>query len=285
MGDEKSYNEIEIKTAHFRYGAKRWGDDNGTQVLALHGWLDNAATFDFLAPQLPGLQIVALDFPGHGFSGHRPKGYRYHYLDYVADVVDVADALQWDKFVLMGHSLGAGIASITAGVLTERISSLILLEGLGAMTRNPEESAEYLSRSIKQMKILAKKMPPLYQNLEEMVEARVKVGDMEKKSVEALIDRSYIQFEEGVTWRSDPRLRISSPVYLTDEQVSSYLRSIQAPALLVTAENGIFSDPEYLDKRCDQVANLTRKALPGGHHLHLDDPIPVAKTILEFINA
>ncbi|MCG8335651.1 MAG: hypothetical protein MJE63_14115, partial [Proteobacteria bacterium] len=64
--------EVEIKTAHFRYAAKRWGNKKGQKILALHGWLDNAATFDHLAPLLPEVDLVALDFPGHGFSAHRP---------------------------------------------------------------------------------------------------------------------------------------------------------------------------------------------------------------------
>ena len=37
----------------------------GQRVLALHGWLDNAASFVPLAAQLPGLELVAIDLPGH----------------------------------------------------------------------------------------------------------------------------------------------------------------------------------------------------------------------------
>ncbi len=282
MSDEDC-GEIEIKTGHFRYAAKRWGSNAGIPTLALHGWLDNAATFDFLAPLLPDLQIVALDFPGHGHSAHRPKGYRYHYLDYVSDVVDVADALKWEKFILMGHSLGAGIASITAGSLPDRIEKLVLLEGLGAMTRDPDKSNEYLARSIKQMNVVLKKLPPLYENLEELIEARLKIGDLKKDAVEALVKRSYIELEEGVTWRSDPRLRIASPVYLTDEQVFSYLQAIQSPTLLITAEAGMFKDKQYLQDRCEKVKCIIRKTIQGGHHFHLDNPEPVAEAIQAFV--
>ena len=279
-------SEIEIKTGHFRYAAKRWGYSSGMPTLALHGWLDNAASFDFVAPLLPDLQIVALDFPGHGYSAHRPKGYRYHYVDYISDVVDVADALKWDKFILMGHSLGAGVASITAGSIPECATKLILLEGLGAMTRDPAKSHEYLARSLQQMKLLSKKMPPIYKNLQELIEARIKVGDMKEKSVEALVSRNYIELENGVTWRSDPRLRIASPVYLTEEQIFSYLQAIQAPVLLLTAESGIFSQNEqYLQARCDRIKHLSRKIFPGGHHFHLDSPALVAEAIQAFLNS
>ena len=45
-----------------------WGDPADAPVLALHGWLDNAASFALLAPQLSGHYVVALDLTGHGQS-------------------------------------------------------------------------------------------------------------------------------------------------------------------------------------------------------------------------
>ena len=64
--------EVEIQTSTLRLVAKCWGKPEGLPVLALHGWLDNAATFDHLAPFLPEFRLVSLDLPGHGFSDHRP---------------------------------------------------------------------------------------------------------------------------------------------------------------------------------------------------------------------
>ena len=51
--------------------AQVWGRRGGTPVLALHGWLDNASTFDLLAPLVPECELVALDLAGHGRSGFR----------------------------------------------------------------------------------------------------------------------------------------------------------------------------------------------------------------------
>lgn len=49
------------------------------RILALHGWLDNALSFDSLASCLPASWcIVAVDFAGHGLSSHRPEGTFYH---------------------------------------------------------------------------------------------------------------------------------------------------------------------------------------------------------------
>ena len=53
--------------------------------VALHGWLDNAGTWDTLAPLLlsasPHQSLLCLDYPGHGLSSHIPPGQAYHYLE------------------------------------------------------------------------------------------------------------------------------------------------------------------------------------------------------------
>src|SRR4051794_6191323 len=76
-----------------RLTAKTWGDPSGAPTLALHGWLDNANTFDALAPLLPELDLIAPDFAGHGFSSHRPIATHYTSLLDVQDVLGIADAL------------------------------------------------------------------------------------------------------------------------------------------------------------------------------------------------
>ena len=60
---------------------KAWGDPSGFPVLGLHGWMDNAGTFDKLAPLLlKSLFFVAVEMPGHGFSSHYPSGMPYHFV-------------------------------------------------------------------------------------------------------------------------------------------------------------------------------------------------------------
>lgn len=275
--------EIIIHTPGYEIAAKAWGPESGKKVISVHGWMDNAASFDLIAPLLPELRLIAIDMPGHGRSSHRAPGVPYHFVDFVADVVAVADSLDWQHFSLVSHSLGAAISSFVSSIIPERIEYLALIEGLGPFSGEPEKAPEVLATSIKQMKKIAGKAPPIYPNIESIIEARVRVGDLEKVSAARLIERGSQICEGGVTWTSDPRLRFTSPQYLTEKQVLAHLRAIEAPCLLVNGENGIISERVGIKQRYASVSNLKIETLPGGHHLHMENPQPVAEAIGEFL--
>ena len=97
--------ELKVAAASGELAALQWGDAAAPPLLALHGWLDNAASFARLAPLLARQRrVIALDLPGHGRSAHMPEpARRYHVVDQVDAVLDFADALGFDRFDLLGH--------------------------------------------------------------------------------------------------------------------------------------------------------------------------------------
>ncbi|NWZ08485.1 SEHL2 protein, partial [Agelaius phoeniceus] len=144
------FSELKFPVPWGHVAAKAWGPSEGHPVLCLHGWLDNANTFDKLIPLLPrGCYYVAMDFSGHGLSSHRPAGCPYHFLDYVIDVRRVAAALQWRRFTLMGHSMGnfsfsyCFISPQFCFLYPEMVDKLILLESLGFLLA-PEDTEGWL---------------------------------------------------------------------------------------------------------------------------------------------
>ena len=276
--------ELEIQTSSIRLLAKCWGNPDGLPVLAFHGWLDNAATFDNLAPLLPELRILSLDLPGHGHSDHRPSGSAYYFIDMVMDVIEAADVLGLESFSLLGHSMGAGVATYLAGTLQEKIDNVILIEGIGSIVQKPEKMPEDFRESVIQWMRRSKKQLPIYPDIESAVKVRHQVGGILKSSVRPLVERGLKPVNGGYTWRSDPILKSKSRHYFTEEQAQAFIKEITAPVLLIEGEN---TEKDYwyelLQKRMPHVKNLQHQIVPGGHHLHLDNPEPVAMAIREFL--
>lgn len=72
---QRTWEEIQIEVPWGIVAGKWYGDRDQQPVLALHGWQDNAGTFDKLIPLLPAcVPILAIDLPGHGLSSHYPTG-------------------------------------------------------------------------------------------------------------------------------------------------------------------------------------------------------------------
>ncbi len=149
--------EVRLNLGHIELAARLFGPEDGQPVIALHGWLDNANSFARLAPRLTGLRIVALDLAGHGHSGHRPAGSSYALADYVFDVLQVAEQLGWQRFALLGHSLGAIISVLLAGSLPERVTRLALIDGLIPLTGDADSAAERMGAALQAQLRLAGK--------------------------------------------------------------------------------------------------------------------------------
>ncbi|MGH8656550.1 MAG: alpha/beta fold hydrolase [Gammaproteobacteria bacterium] len=276
--------EIGIVTPFGRFAAKRWGPPQGDPTIAVHGWLDNSASFDPLAPLLPELHLLALDLAGHGLSDHRPPATAYHLVDHVRDVLAVADALAWQQFGLLGHSLGAAIAALVAGTFPQRITRLVLIEGLGSLAGAASELPVNLARAIEEQLEGRKEPNPVYAAIDEVAAARQRAGDMSFEAARTLVTRALGPCEGGVTWRSDPRVRLSSPQRFTEAQVRAFMCRIKAPTLLVLGEQGMLATkyPQML-QRASCLADSEVAWLPGGHHLHMDYPQQVAAVIDDFL--
>ncbi len=269
---------VEIALPELKLAARARGPETKRPVLALHGWLDNAASFDRLAPLLPDWRIVALDLPGHGHSDHRPAGCRYHFFDYLDDVLAVADVSGWQRFDLLGHSLGAAIAGCLAAAVPERVGRLMLIDGLGPLSEPPEQLPVRLARALNEQQ-RPPNGPRVYSDIEQAVRARQRATGLSPETARILVERGIRTVPGGVTWRSDPRLLRTSPSYMTEEQVRALLAAIRAPTLLIKARDGFLRKRPSLAGRLSVVPTPDVVELPGGHHLHLEDPEPVAEVL------
>jgi pimeloyl-ACP methyl ester carboxylesterase len=280
-----SVRELSLELPHLRLAAQAWGDPQLPRLLALHGWLDNAASFDRLAPLLCGhFHIVAIDLPGHGRSGHRPPGTWYHYVDYLGDALAAADALGWTQFGLLGHSLGGAVASMLAAACPQRIERLFLIEALGPLTAEVEQTLSLLQRAISQRHGLPAKALRVFASVAEAAQTRAKAGDLSLEAAQIMVARGIKPASDsGFVWSSDPRLTLTSPQRYIEAQVLAVLDELRVPTQLILAQPPPSFLPETLiNARIARVPDIDVVRIAGHHHLHLDDPAPVAAAMLGY---
>ena len=268
-----------------RLGALRCGAVGQPKVLALHGWLDNAASFLPLAARLPALDLVMLDLPGHGRSAHLAPGADYTLSVTLNAILDTLDALGWERFAVLGHSMGAGIGSILAASLPQRVERLVAIEALGALSETPQRTTLRLRESVAAMRALPGKKLRVFPDLSAPIRARMQANQLSEASARLLVERGVVATDAGYIWSSDPRLTLPALQRMTEDQVSDLVQGIECPARV------IFADPpqSYLPDplRRDRAALLPHGELfviAGNHHLHMDKPAEVAEAIGDFLH-
>ncbi len=280
-------HEFVIETPLGHVAALRTGGE-GPRVLALHGWLDNAASFLPLSTHLHGIDLVAIDQPGHGRSAHLPAGTDYSFVGSMNALLDVADALGWERFALLGHSMGAGIGSMLAAACPQRIERLVAIEALGALAETPERTVTRMREAVAAHRGIKDKRLRVFPDIDSAVRTRqfasmVPGSGLDEPSVRLLVERGLREVEGGYTWSSDPRLTLPTMTRMTEPQVEDLVAGIECPV------RAIFADPAqpYLpDDLRRRRASLLRHGelvvIPGGHHLHMQQAADVAAAIGDF---
>ena len=101
------------------------------RVIAWPGWLDNAGSFDSLAPLLArdGFTVVAVDPPGCGRSSHLPPTSGYSTEHEAMHLAEIVEVLGWaDGAVLLAHSRGGNVCLRVAATFPGYVRGLALLE-------------------------------------------------------------------------------------------------------------------------------------------------------------
>ncbi|KNC99330.1 uncharacterized protein SPPG_05578 [Spizellomyces punctatus DAOM BR117] len=279
--------------------AKIWGTPMDNEkggprcILALHGWLDNASSFDILAPMLAesGAYVVCLDLAGHGLSDHRQPQGGYYLWDMIDDILGVVDDLEWETFTLIGHSTGGHIGAAFAATFTSRVQRLVMVESIGTAIQFKDTEPREMAAFIRRRREMNKwgKATRVYDSFEDAARARTR--GFTKVSLEAarlLCERGLepvlpradsgsssscvIEGELRYVWRTDPRLTLWAYLHCAESAIHQFFSAIECPVFVMIGEkSGLFNfeTPKYVT-RLQAFKHLSTAVVPGGHHLHLE---------------
>ncbi|WP_369941544.1 alpha/beta fold hydrolase [Xanthomonas medicagonis] len=266
-----------------RLAGLRGGDPQGPKVLAVHGWLDNAASFVPLSAQLPRLDLVLLDLPGHGHSDPLPAGAEYLLTGALHPLLDAADALGWERFAVIGHSMGAAIASILAAAAPQRVEKLVAIEMLGGLSESVEGTLERLRDSVAATRRGGTTPLRVFPDLAAPVRARMLSNQLSEAAARLLVERGVEAVEGGYVWRSDRRLTLPTAMRPSEAQIQALLAGIECPTRVIYADPAQPYFPEPLrSERAARLRNGRVHTLPGTHHLHMEQPAALAALLRDF---
>lgn len=271
------------------YHVNEWGERGQPLLLCLHGWGDSGSSFQFVVDSLrDDWHVVAPDWRGFGRSQH--VGTSYWFPDYLADLDALLDVYSPNSpAALVGHSMGANVASLYAGVMPERARAVVNVEGFGLADSDPDNAPAHYRRWIEKGR-----EPAPYSDYASFDDLAARLL---KRCPRMGRDRAlYVATEwaargaDGVIrLRADPVHRLPNAVqYRRAEAIACWERVEAAVLLVLGAETDFTAGAKsWIDR--DEGARPFRgapvRSIPeAGHMVHFEAPGGLASAIESFID-
>lgn len=251
-----------------------WGQDGKPALILIHGGLDHARNWDWVARALREyFHVYALDLRGHGNSQWAP-GALYSVAEHVLDLSALADIIDDFPIYLVGHSLGGVITLLYSGVYSGRVRKAVSIEGLGppASHRVHRPASERMRDWIERIRETERREGRTYENIEAAV-ARMKDANphlSDEVARHLTLHGTNWNADGSLIWKFDNYARPFAPYGHNLDDMGEILGQISCPVLLFWGMESWFADPES-DGRAARVKNHRLIKVPGaGHWVHHD---------------
>jgi pimeloyl-ACP methyl ester carboxylesterase len=280
---------------------KWWGDKSIQPFLCLHGWQDNAGTFDRLIPLLSKeFSYLAIDFPGHGRSSKKANGLPYYSDNFLFVINYVYHHYKWEKVSLIGHSLGARMIFAYTAAFPERVEMAIAIDLLAPTEFKLRDylqlaSAEYCEKlTSAHEQFLDPREPPSFEldALIDKVCQRIK-GNFTSDNALSLLRRMIepsAKYPGKYFLSVDRKINYIIPLSLPHAVVKEFAKNLNIPYLFIKASNSKYDYPNELDHQMEIIDILKHNSRfhckvveSSSHHLHMTDSEKVAPVINQFI--
>jgi pimeloyl-ACP methyl ester carboxylesterase len=301
--ERRAARSLFIEVRGLRLHLRCWGDRSLTgpgrpTLVALHGWMDVAASFQFMVDALAAERhVVALDWRGFGLS--EPSGAdAYWFPDYLGDLDAVLDALAVRGDIdgpvdLLGHSMGGNVVMLYAGIRPARIRRLLNLEGFGQPGSTGAQAPARYARWLDELKTP--------QTMRRYDSADAVADRLRQTNPHLPVERArwlaphWARQASDGRWDilGDPAHKRVNPVLYRVEEALACWQAITAPVLWVEGARTRMSQfwgerygREEFEQRLAAVRDLRRVTLAdAGHMLHHDQPEALARAVEGFLDA
>lgn len=295
LPDAGELSEEKIDVGGLRLHVRIWGDRSKTPLLLLHGGRDHGRSWDWtVAALLDDYCMIVPDLRGHGDSDWGPGG-GYDMLGFVGDHAALIEALAERGFAapfsMVGHSFGGNILLHYAAAFPEKVSRLVVLEGLGfsqerydALHARPPADVwrEALERRLK----IQVRGGRVFKSREEGVERLAALHPQLPEPISRhLAEEALRRTGAGWTWKYDPLVGQVPVRPVPPSEYGALYGAITAPTLLIYGQDSWASSPRD-DGRLAVFRNAElREFDDAGHWLHHDQPRRFVREVRQFLEA
>lgn len=261
--------------------------DTHQTLLFLHGWQDNAATFkttmEAYVQQNPHHHLIAVDWFGHGRSSHKGDDNFYHFFDYIDDLHQIVLHLKLESLVLIGHSLGALVASAYSAVFPEKVSALVMIEALGPLSEEEETISDRIRQGILSRQRYRNKPQRTLKDTQTAIELRANVNQLPEVLVKPMVMRSLSINSNSLQWTTDAKVKCDALYRMSEAHALSLLSKIECPVIAIIGTEG-YGHLKEKTHRYAYISHFDCYQIEGGHHCHLENPVQVSSYISMIVN-
>ncbi len=308
MNDPSAYQPRRVARSQFvsvrglRHHVLTWGEPalvapSRPPLVMLHGWMDVAASFQFVVDEMPSeRRVIAFDWRGFGLTD-TPAADTYWVPDYVGDLDGVLDALVPGQAIdLVGHSMGGNVAMLYAGLRPARIRRLVNLEGFGMPRTQPAQAPKRFVEWLDDLQTVQELRT--YPSLDAVAARLQKTNPLLPADRAAWLAQHWSRRRSAADgtpgdWEilGDPAHKRPTPLlYHVDEALECW-KLIGAPLLWVEGDRtdigrwwGKRYTKEEFHQRLAVVPRVEKHVLsPAGHMLHHDQPKALALRLEIFL--
>ena len=282
-----------------RYHVRQWGSASlvtpaRPPLVMLHGWMDVAASFQFVVDALAADRfVIAPDWRGFGLSENAGADC-YWFPDYLADLDALLDALLPGQATdLLGHSMGGNVAMIYAGVRPARVRRLVNLEGFGLPETRPQQAPRRYAKWLDELREPQRLRS--YDTVEAVAERLRKTNPLLRPALAAWLAPHWSRERADGQWEilGDPAHKLANPALYQKAEVLECWKLISAPLLWVEGDRtdtarwwgDRYTKAEF-HERLGVVRYVEKHLLsPAGHMVHHDQPEALALRLEAFLDA
>jgi pimeloyl-ACP methyl ester carboxylesterase len=252
-----------------------WGSEGKPVMILVHGGLDHARSWDWVAKALrQDFHVYALDLRGHGNSAWAP-GALYSVAEHVLDLSALADIVKGFPIHIVGHSLGAVVTLVYAGIYPDRVKKLVVIEGLGLPpVRRLQQTppAERMRKWIERVRGAEQRTPHDYTDLASAV-ARMKEANpflSDEVAQHLTLHGTNWNADGSIIWKFDNFARLPGPYGMNVAELSAVLNRIQCPSLHFWGRESFALDPDLAEESNALPDRKVVKVDRAGHWVHHD---------------